>query len=153
MKRNRGGWQSALSEFDRVRKALRRGYAHFFEKERDPRVDDHREERAVCLLAREKLPGEFGAWLETLLRMEEDIAKDLEKIPAADRKTQKRNGGGRPKGRILAADLLSRADAARKSLEETEEALGILLAAVKSAPRAYEPGRDRTRRRGTWKGG
>ena len=135
MKRNRGGWQSALSEFDRVRKALRRGYAHFFEKKGIPGwMIIGRNEQSVSSPGK-KLPGEFGAWLETLLRMEEDIAKDLEKIPAADRKTQKETEEAVRRARILAADLLSRADAARKSLEETEEALGILLAAVKSAPR------------------
>jgi hypothetical protein len=67
--------------------------------------------------------------------MEQIIAADLKKFPAADGRIRKETAETARRARILAADLLSRADAARKSLEETEEALGILLAAVKAAPR------------------
>lgn len=135
MKRNREGWQSALSEFDRVRKALRRGYAHFFEKKGIPGwMIIGRNEQAVTAPGK-KLPGEFGAWLETLLRMEQIIAADLKKFPAADGRIRKETAETARRARILAADLIPRAEAARKSLEEAEEALGILLAAVKAAPR------------------
>jgi len=135
MKRNREGWQSALSEFDRVRKALRRGYAHFFEKKGIPGwMIIGRNEQAVTSPGK-KLPGEFGAWHETLLRMEEGIATDLKKFPASDGKAREETAETARRARILAADLIPRAEAARKSLEEAEEALGILLAAVKAAPR------------------
>jgi len=98
-------------------------------------VDDYREERAGRHLPRKKLPGEFNAWLDTLLRMEGDIAKDLKKFPVADGKARKETAETARRARILAADLLPRADAALKSLEDAEEALGILFAAVKTAPR------------------
>lgn len=135
MKRNREVWQSALSEFDRVRKALRRGYAHFFEKKGIPGwMVIGRDERAVAAPGK-NLPGDFGSWLETLLRMEGSIGSELKKIPAADGKAGKEAAEAARKARTIAADLLPRAGSARKALEAADEALGILLAAAASAPR------------------
>ncbi len=136
MKRNREAWQSALSEFDRVRKALRRGYAHFFEKKGIPGwMVIGRDEQAVASPER-NLPGEFGSWLGTLLRMEGSIASDLKKIPAPDEKTGKGSAEAARRARILAEDLLPRAEGARRALEAADSALGRLLAAAASSPRA-----------------
>lgn len=135
MKRNREAWQSALSEFDRVRKALRRGYAHFFEKNGVPGwLVIGRDEQAAVPPGK-KLPGDFGSWLETLLRMEGSILSDLKKIPAPDGKAGKEAEEASRRARTLAGELLPRARAARGALEASEEALGALLAAAASAPR------------------
>lgn len=62
MKRNREAWQSAISEFDRVRKALRRGYAHFYEENGVPGwMVIGRDEQAV-VSPEKNLPEEFGSW-------------------------------------------------------------------------------------------
>ncbi len=135
MKRNREGWQSALSEFERVRKALRRGYAHFFEKKGIPGwMVIGRDEQAMAS-PEKKLPGEFGAWLETLLRMEGSIASDLKKVPVPDGRTGKESAETARRARILAGDLHPLAEAARVSFEAADGALGSLLAAAASAPR------------------
>jgi len=135
MKRNRDAWKSALSEFDRIRKALRRGYSHFFEKNGVPGwMVIGRDEQAVAS-PEKNLPGEFGSWLETLLRMEGSIASDLKKIPVPDGTTGKEIAGSVRRARLLAEDLLPRAEGARRALEAADGALGSLLAAAASAPR------------------
>ena len=135
MKRNREAWQSAISEFDRVRKALRRGYAHFYEENGVPGwMVIGRDEQAV-VSPEKNLPEEFGSWLETLLRMEGSIASDLKKIPVPDGTTGKEIAGSVRRARLLAEDLLPRAEGARRALEAADGALGSLLAAAASAPR------------------
>ncbi|MEA4880639.1 MAG: hypothetical protein VB045_04115, partial [Synergistaceae bacterium] len=133
MKKNREGWKTALSEYDRIKGALARGYLYFYGKREIPGWMFIKSDGEGVTPPVRSLPEGFMAELGTLERMKENIQSDLRRLPQAKgnegalRKTAQRSKG-------IYSTLLPSHEKARSSLEKTEGALGLLLAELSKAP-------------------
>ncbi len=133
MKKNRDGWKTAVSEYDRIKGALARGYLYFYGKREIPGwMVIKSDEEGVAPPVR-SLPDGFAAELGALERMKENVLSDLGRLPQARgdegalRKTAQRARG-------IYSTLLPSLERTRSSLEKTDRALEQLLAELSKAP-------------------
>ena len=133
MKRNYDIWRKAISEYDRLKKSLGRGYSYFYGKRRVPGWLVIKSDADSVQAPDRTIPEEFGPELGTLQRMKASIASDLRRLPRV-KGDEQRFRSTLEKIKKTYNALLPGYETARESLEKTNLALEKLLSVIGSAP-------------------
>lgn len=133
MKRNYDTWRKAISEYDRLKKSLGRGYSYFYGKRCVPGWLVIKSDADSVQAPDRTIPEEFGPELGTLQRMKTSIASDLRRLPQV-KGDERRFRSTLEKIKKTYNALLPGYEAARESLEKTNLALEKLLSVIGSAP-------------------
>ncbi len=133
MKRNYDIWRKAISEYDRLKNALGRGYSYFYGKRRVPGWLTIKSQADSIPAPDRTIPEDFGPELGTLQRMKASISSDFRRFPQVKVDEQRfRSMLERVKKTYNA--LFPGYETARESLEKTSLALEKLLALLGGAP-------------------